>query len=184
MSGTIVSIAPNYAVFMIGRALIGVVIGGFWSMSAAIAMRLVPENLVPRALAIFNSGNALATVVAPPLGAFLGSIIGWRGAFFTVVPVAVIAFVWQSISLPSMKPLESKASKNVFRLLKRVPVAIGMLAVSVFFMGQFTLFPFDQLKTFFDQHLVWSQRRAILRPFVKENGLSCVNHGHFFTAQR
>ena len=30
-SGVIVSFAPNYAVMMIGRALLGVVIGGFWS---------------------------------------------------------------------------------------------------------------------------------------------------------
>lgn len=142
VSGAIVAVAPNYEIFMVGRALIGVVIGGFWSMSAAIAMRLVPEHLVPRALAIFNSGNALATVVAPPLGAFLGSIIGWRGAFFTVVPVAVIAFLWQAISLPSMKPVEGKASKNVFKLLKRPLIAIGMLSVSVFFMGQFTLFTY------------------------------------------
>lgn len=142
VSGTIVAIAPNYEIFMIGRALIGVVIGGFWSMSAAIAMRLVPEHLVPRALAIFNSGNALATVVAPPLGAFLGSIIGWRGAFFTVVPVAVVAFLWQSISLPPMKPVASKTSKNTFRLLKRPLIAIGMISVSVFFMGQFSLFTY------------------------------------------
>ncbi len=142
VSGAIVAIAPNYEIFMVGRALIGVVIGGFWSMSAAIAMRLVPEHLVPRALAVFNSGNALATVVAPPLGAFLGSIIGWRGAFFTVVPVAAIAFVWQLVSLPSLKPLPSKTSKNVFKLLKRPLVAFGMLATSILFMGQFSLFTY------------------------------------------
>src|SRR5690606_27390317 len=46
VSGTIVAIAPNYPLFMLGRALIGVVIGGFWSMSAATAMRLVPEAKV------------------------------------------------------------------------------------------------------------------------------------------
>lgn len=112
VSGTIVALAPNYLIFMVGRALIGVVIGGFWAMSAATAMRLVPEDLVPRALAIFNGGNALATVVAPPLGAFLGSIIGWRGAFFTVVPVAVIVFLWQMVSLPSMKA-ERQSAGNV-----------------------------------------------------------------------
>jgi len=39
VSGTVVALAPNYLVFMIGRALIGVAIGGFWSMSAATAMR-------------------------------------------------------------------------------------------------------------------------------------------------
>jgi predicted MFS family arabinose efflux permease len=78
---------------MIGRAFIGVAIGGFWSMSAATAMRLVPDREVPRALAIVNGGNALATVVAAPLGSFLGAIVGWRGAFFCVVPVAAIALL-------------------------------------------------------------------------------------------
>ena len=37
---------------MAGRALIGVVVGGFWSMSAATAMQLVPAADVPRALAM------------------------------------------------------------------------------------------------------------------------------------
>lgn len=142
ISGTIVALAPNYMIFMIGRALIGIVIGGFWSMSAATAMRLVPEHHVPRALAIFNGGNALATVVAPPLGAFLGSIIGWRGAFFCVVPVAVIVFIWQMISMPSMKAARRSGSGNVLKLLKRPLVALGMASVGLFFMGQFALFTY------------------------------------------
>jgi predicted MFS family arabinose efflux permease len=91
-SGTVASFAPNYWVFMLGRALIGIAIGGFWSMSAATAMRLVPDAEVPRALAILNGGNALATVVAAPAGSYLGAIIGWRLAFFCVVPVAAVAF--------------------------------------------------------------------------------------------
>lgn len=62
VSGTVVAFSPNYETFMIGRALIGVAIGGFWSMSAATAMRLVPSHQVPRALAILNGGNALATL--------------------------------------------------------------------------------------------------------------------------
>src|ERR687889_384875 len=49
-SGVIVALAPNAGVFMAGRALIGVVIGGFWSMSAATGMRLVPEREVPPAM--------------------------------------------------------------------------------------------------------------------------------------
>jgi predicted MFS family arabinose efflux permease len=141
-SGAIVALAPNYLIFMVGRALIGVVIGGFWAMSAATAMRLVPDHLVPRALAIFNGGNALATVVAPPLGAFLGSIIGWRGAFFTVVPIAVIVFLWQMVSLPSMKAERQSGSGNVLGLLKRPLIALGMASVALFFMGQFALFTY------------------------------------------
>lgn len=143
VSGLVVGMAPNYTVYMIGRALIGVVIGGFWSMSAAVAMRLVPLAQVPRALAIFNGGNALATVVAAPLGSYLGGIIGWRGAFFCLLPVALIALVWQWISLPPMQASPRTAgSGNVFGLFKEPLVTLGMLAVGTFFMGQFVLFTY------------------------------------------
>ncbi|MGJ7914468.1 MFS transporter [Massilia sp. LXY-6] len=142
VSGTVAALAPDYTVFMIGRAFIGVAIGGFWSMSAATAMRLVPDHQVPRALAIVNGGNALATVVAAPLGSFLGSVVGWRGAFFAVVPVAAIAFGWKVFSLPNMHAAGGVGPGHAFRLLRRPVVALGMAGVALFFMGQFALFTY------------------------------------------
>ena len=143
VSGAVIALAPDYLTYMTGRALIGVVVGGFWSMSAATAMRLVPAHRVPLALAIFNSGNALATVVAAPLGSYLGSVMGWRGAFFCLAPVALVAFVWQAISLPSM-PVSRRTpgSGNILTLFRRRVVTLGMLGVGIFFMGQFTLFTY------------------------------------------
>lgn len=142
VSGAVVALAPNYFVYMVGRALIGVVIGGFWSMSAATAMRLVPAAQVPRALAIFNGGNALATVIAAPLGSYLGSVIGWRGAFFCLLPVAAVALVWQWVSLPPMTAERAAGSGNVLRLFRSRSVALGMAACGAFFMGQFALFTY------------------------------------------
>lgn len=143
MSGLIIALASSYLVYMTGRAMIGIAIGGFWSMSAATAMRLVPQHQVARALAIFNGGNALATVVAAPLGSYLGATIGWRGAFLCLVPVAVVAFIWQCFSLPGMNGNKIRMSRgSVFHLLSRRIVAIGMLACGLFFMGQFTLFTY------------------------------------------
>ncbi|WP_371021686.1 MFS transporter [Luteibacter sp. RCC_6_2] len=142
VSGAVVALAPNYTIYMVGRALIGVVIGGFWSMSAATAMRLVPADQVPRALAIFNGGNALATVVAAPLGSYLGAVIGWRGAFLCLLPVAALALGWQWISLPSMSAERVAPHVNVFALFKRRVVVLGMAACGVFFMGQFALFTY------------------------------------------
>jgi predicted MFS family arabinose efflux permease len=142
ISGAVVALAQNYLIYMAGRALLGVVIGGFWSMSAATAMRLVPASRVPRALAIFNGGNALATVIAAPLGSYLGSIIGWRGAFFCLVPVAAITFFWQWVSLPAMPAKLSNGSGYVFRLLQDRSVALGMAACGAFFMGQFALYTY------------------------------------------
>ena len=142
VSGTIAAFAPSYSLFLVGRAFIGVAIGGFWSMSAATAMRLVPERDVPRALSIVNGGNALATVVAAPLGSFLGGMVGWRWAFFCLVPLAAIAFCWKLATLPKMPPASGARSGNAFRLLKRPAVAVGLAAVGVFFMGQFALFTY------------------------------------------
>ena len=142
-SGAVIAFAQGYAIYMAGRALIGVAIGGFWSMSAATAIRLVPTPQVPRALAIFNGGNALATVVAAPLGSFLGALIGWRGVFLCLVPVAALAFAWQWVSLPSMPAGESRrGSRNALGLLADRRVLLGMAAVSMFFMGQFALFTY------------------------------------------
>jgi predicted MFS family arabinose efflux permease len=142
VSGTVAALAPNYTVFMVGRAFIGVAIGGFWSMSAATAMRLVPDHQVPRALAIVNGGNALATVVAAPLGSFLGAVVGWRGAFFAVVPFAAIAFGLKLFTLPKMHAEGGAGPGHAFRLLRRPVVALGMAGVALFFMGQFALFTY------------------------------------------
>lgn len=143
ISGAMVALAPNYLIYMVGRALIGIVIGGFWSLSAATAIRLVPQHQVSRALAIFNGGNALATVIAAPMGSYLGSVIGWRGAFLCIVPIAVIAFMWQWFSLPTM-PADKKAKRTgtVFRLFANPVVVVGLAACGLFFMGQFSLFTY------------------------------------------
>lgn len=141
-SGTVAALAPNYPLFMVGRALIGVAIGGFWSMSAATVMRLVPEAEVPRALAILNGGNALATVIAAPAGSFLGALIGWRGAFFCLVPVAAIALVWLWRGLPALRSERRADAAGMRTLLARPAVVLGMAGVSLLFMGQFALFTY------------------------------------------
>jgi DHA1 family purine ribonucleoside efflux pump-like MFS transporter len=157
ISGLMVAFAPNTTIFMLGRVLLGICIGGFWGMSAATAMRLVPKQSVPKALAVINGGNALATTIAAPLGSFLGGIIGWRGAFFCIVPIAIIAFIWQYKKLPSLPSRHAYGHRpklsSVFKLFKSWKVTLGMVSTMLFFMGVFSLFTY-------------------LRPFLeKETGL-------------
>ncbi|WP_061934733.1 MFS transporter [Aureimonas sp. AU22] len=143
VSGAIVALAPNYVVMMGGRALLGVAIGGFWSMSTATIMRLVPKDAVPKALALMNGGNALAATVAAPLGSFVGSLIGWRGTFSVVVPLAAAAMAWQFLAMPRMPPRNGEMpTGNVFRLFRHSQVVYGMAAIFLFFTGQFALFTY------------------------------------------
>lgn len=149
LSGLIVTFAPSYPVLMLGRALLGISIGGFWSMSTSIVMRLVSQNQVPKALALLNAGNAIAATISAPVGSLLGSYMGWRGAFFLIVPVGLLALVWLYISLPTLPPRRDRANLNVFRLLRRRAVALGMAAILLLFMGQFALFTY--LRPFLEQ---------------------------------
>lgn len=143
VSGALVAFAPNYPLLMVGRAILGVAIGGYWSMSTAVMMRIAPEAMVPRAIAVMQGGTALATAIAAPLGSYLGGMIGWRGAFFCVVPLAVLALLWQALTLPSMPSERTPgAASGALRLLKDGKVALGMAAVACLFMGQFTLFTY------------------------------------------
>lgn len=104
-------------------------------------MRLVPGDQVPRALAVLNGGNAVATMVAAPLGAFLGQFIGWRGAFFLVVPFALVTFAWQWLALPAMQAGPGKGH-SALGVLRRPRAKAGMLALALLFAGQFALFTY------------------------------------------
>lgn len=139
LSGLIVTSAQGYGMFMFGRALIGISIGGFWSLSTAILVRIVRPARVPKAIAILQGGTALAFVVAPPLGSFLGSLIGWRGAFFTVVPAGVICLIWQMVVIPKLPPQRDTGIGQITSLLRSRTFALGMIAVTLAFMGQFSL---------------------------------------------
>ena len=134
--------APNFAVLMVARALLGVVIGGFWSLATATVMRLVSADGVPKALGIVYTGNAVATAFAAPIGSYVGGLIGWRGVFWALTPIVVLNLVWQWISLPSMPPQAANPVSKLFGLLKRRNVAFAMVGVMLTFGGAFTIFTY------------------------------------------
>jgi predicted MFS family arabinose efflux permease len=142
-SGVIVSTAPNYALLTLGRAVLGVSIGGCWAMNTAVIIRIAPQAFVPRAIALVQGGSALATAVAAPVGSFLGSLIGWRNAFSCIVPLAVLALLWQGLALPNLPPTRDNGmSGSTLRLLGNRRVLCGVTAVALLFTGQFALFTY------------------------------------------
>lgn len=141
-SNLLVALSSSLTVLLLMRVLLGIALGGFWSMAAAVAMRLVPSPLVPRALSIIFSGIAVGTVVSVPLGSYLGGLFGWRSAFFAAAAVGVLTLVFQWLTLPSMAPRQHARTATVLDLLRRPGIAIGMFACVLAHGGQFVLFTF------------------------------------------
>jgi predicted MFS family arabinose efflux permease len=85
------ALADGFAVVLAVRVLVGVSIGGFWSIAGGVALRLVAARHVPRATAVVYGGIGAATVLGVPAGTVVGDLAGWRAAFWAVGALAVLA---------------------------------------------------------------------------------------------
>ncbi|UVK95857.1 MFS transporter [Pseudomonas atacamensis] len=141
-SNLLVALSSSLAVLLIMRILLGIALGGFWSMAAAVAMRLVPAALLPRALSIIFSGIAVGTVVAVPLCSYLGGQFGWRSAFFAAAAVGVVTLVFQMFTLPSLAPHRPSRLRTVLEVLLRPGIAVGMFGCVLVHTGHFALFTY------------------------------------------
>jgi predicted MFS family arabinose efflux permease len=141
-SNLLVALSSSLAVLLVMRILLGVALGGFWSMAAAVAMRLVPARLVPRALSIIFSGIAIGTVVSVPLGSYLGGLYGWRSAFMAAAGVGGLTLLFQLFTLPRMAPRATMHTMSVAALLRRPGIGIGMLGCVLAHTGQYALFTY------------------------------------------
>ncbi|SVN44320.1 ribonucleoside transporter [Klebsiella pneumoniae] len=138
----LVSFADSFTLLLLGRAFLGLALGGFWAMSASLTMRLVPMRVVPKALSIIFGAVSIALVIAAPLGSFLGGLIGWRNVFNGAAVMGVLCTLWVLKALPSLPGESASQQQNMFGLLKRPGVMAGMCAIFMAFAGQFAFFTY------------------------------------------
>ncbi|MBN8931674.1 MAG: MFS transporter [Rhizobium pusense] len=137
ISNLLAGVAWSIWVLLLARVGVGIALGGVWALAAALALRLVPHHMLPRATAVIFGGIAAATVCAPALGAFLGDLWGWRVTFTVAAGLAAVALLMQFIALPRLMP-ESPPDLSTFALLlKRRSIRIGFLTVLLAFSGHF-----------------------------------------------
>lgn len=149
LSLVLVAAAPNFAVLMIGRALLGICIGGFWALATAVIMRLVPESDVPRALALMYGGQAIAAAFAAPVGSYLGGMFGWREVFWALTPIVAVNLVWHVVALPSLPARRRQDFRTMFDLLARPYFLRGLIASMLSWGSAFTMFTY--LRPFLEQ---------------------------------
>jgi DHA1 family purine ribonucleoside efflux pump-like MFS transporter len=149
LSNVLAATATNLPVLIAARALLGVALGGFWSMAAALAMRLVPDHLFARAMSGILTGVSVATVCAAPVGAYMGDLWGWRSAFMAATAVSVVTLAAQCVTIPALPPKDNPNVKILFELLGRTNVRVALLAVLLVISGHFAGFTY--IRPFMEQ---------------------------------
>lgn len=75
-------LAPNYATFMVLRALFGIGMGGEWGVGASLAMEKVPPRLRGVLSGLLQEGYACGYLLAAVCYFFVFPRWGWRPLFF------------------------------------------------------------------------------------------------------
>jgi SHS family lactate transporter-like MFS transporter len=90
--------SPNFAVFVVLRALYGVAMGGEWGLGAALAMESLPPNKRGLFSGILQEGYAVGYLLAFAAFGIFFSAIGWRGMFaIGVLPALLIFFIRKNV---------------------------------------------------------------------------------------
>ncbi|MBB4781207.1 putative MFS family arabinose efflux permease [Streptomyces rapamycinicus] len=99
--------APDYWLVLTSRIMVGITIGGFWSIGAGLAERLVPPVSVGRATAVIFSAVPLGSVLGVPAGTLIGDLAGWRTAFTVMGALAVGVLVMLLLLVPPLPPIQT-----------------------------------------------------------------------------
>ncbi|WKG09972.1 MFS transporter [Nocardia sp. PE-7] len=137
VSNVVVALAPNIVLLLIARLLLGLAVGGYWSMALVIAAKLVPAERLGKAMMIVNAGTTVATVAGVPLGVLLSTYAGWRTTFLVAAALTAATAVAVRLMLPPIAPSKGVGFTALGSALRAPGVLLGLVSVVAVIGGHF-----------------------------------------------
>jgi SHS family lactate transporter-like MFS transporter len=157
-------LAPNYATFMVLRALFGIGMGGEWGVGASLAMEKVPPKLRGMLSGLLQEGYATGYLLAAICYFFVFPRWGWRPMFFIGGLPALLALfvrfkvkeseVWKKTKHESWGQLGRSIASH-WRLF----IYLTLLLMMMNFVSHGTQ---DMYPTFLERHWGFGPRQRIL----------------------
>ena len=86
--------SPNFAVFLVLRALFGIGMGGEWGLGASLAMEALPTQSRGLFSGILQQGYAFGYLLAALVCGIVLPVFGWRGLFVVgALPALLVLFI-------------------------------------------------------------------------------------------
>ena len=128
----VTAITDSFAVSLVARFAGGVSAGLLWALLAGYAVRLAPERLAGRAMAIAMAGTPVALSIGIPAGTTLGAWAGWRVAFAALSAGAMALASWMALRLPDF-PGEDGSDRPSLRQVFALQSLRQVLALTLCF---------------------------------------------------
>ncbi|MBN3732167.1 MFS transporter [Burkholderia sp. Tr-20390] len=136
------AVAPGYTSLMIARVVTSFAHGSFFGIGSVVAASLVPQDKRASAVALMFTGLALANVLGVPLGTFIGQMLGWRAAFWSVAGAGVLAALALVALVPNTLEAQPASLAHEVGVLKHPQVWLALLMTVLGFGGMFVVFTY------------------------------------------
>ena len=130
---TVTALSAHYWLTLAARFLAGMAAGLAWSLLAGYARRMVAPQQQGRALALAMAGTPVALSLGVPLGTLIGSLTGWRMAFWIISALTLILLAWVLAKVPDY-PGQSAHERMPLRKVFVTPGVRPVLAVVITWM--------------------------------------------------
>ncbi|MET9427500.1 Cmx/CmrA family chloramphenicol efflux MFS transporter [Streptomyces sp. NPDC003036] len=136
----------SFLVLSATRVVSALANAGFLAVALTTAATLVPPDKKGRALAVLLSGTTVATIAGVPAGSVLGTLLGWRAAFWAVAVLCLPAALGILTGVPARAAADGlvggPALRSELAQLRRPRVILVMLLGALVNAATFASFTF------------------------------------------
>ncbi len=143
-SNVISALSPHIAVMLLGRSLLGLCVGGFWTLAPGVAGHLVPLASCRAPCLTSWLGYPRQRYAASPLTAFVGNSVGWRAAFITIALLAAVVLAIQIRVLPRLPPSQVTRTRDLLLPITDAGARTVLLATVLIVLAHFGAYTYLQ----------------------------------------
>jgi predicted MFS family arabinose efflux permease len=141
-SNLLSAFAPNFPLMLASRLLLGISVGGFWSIAASVGLRLVTPENAARATSLILAGISVGTVLGVPAGSLIGELAGWRAAFLANGALSAVVLLAQVSLLPALPTRHAIVADDLLKPFRDPVGRLGLIAMVLIGVGHFSAYTY------------------------------------------
>lgn len=136
LGSVVAGLAPNIWVFLLGRGIVGLGVGGEWAIGHAMVAEAMRSEMRGRGSALLQAGEPVGVGLAAIAGYLIAPKVGWRAVMVASAVTALLAlFARRSMHLPNEVSAHVKVRRG--DIIPRLPRLASAWLLGVFKLGTY-----------------------------------------------